>query len=191
MNLHLTLMDSPIGPLALIADDGTLVGVDLHGHHGEDSGVVRHLARHLERTHGALTFTPHPDAAGAAGRLRAYFAGDLGVLAQQSVRTYGTGFQCEIWNALTTIPAGTTWTYAQLAHAIGRPQAVRAAGAANGANPVSLFVPCHRVIGADGTLWGYGGGLDRKAWLLNHEKAVYRAMGTNHASQLGLHLAAL
>lgn len=191
MKLDLTLMDSPIGPLTLIADGDTLVGVDLHGHHGEDSGVVRHLARHLERKHGALTFTPHADAAGAASRLRAYFAGDIDALAQQPVRTYGTDFQCEIWRALTTIPAGTTWTYAHLAQAVGRPQAVRAAGAANGANPVSLFVPCHRVIGADGTLWGYGGGLERKAWLLNHEKAPFRAMGTDHASQLGLHLAAL
>lgn len=188
MNLALTLIESPIGTLALMADGSTLVGVDLHGRHA-DSGVVQHLTRHL-RPHDKVTFTAHPDAAGAATRLRRYFAGELDVLAEQPVRLHGTEFQRRIWQALTTIPAGTTWTYAQLALAVGRPRAVRAAGAANGANPVSLFVPCHRVIGADGTLWGYGGGLERKAWLLGHEKAPFRANGTNHAAQMGLHLSA-
>jgi len=192
MTLHLTVLESPIGPLALIADGNTLIGVDLHGRHDEDSGVMQHLARHLTRhLSGALPLEPHADAAGAATRLRRYFAGDLAALGEQPVRLLGTEFQREIWQALTRIPAGTTWTYAQLAAAIGRQQAVRAAGAANGANPVSLFVPCHRVIGADGTLWGYGGGLERKAWLLSHEKAPFRAMGTNHAAQMGLHLSAI
>ena len=186
MIVHVTRLDSPIGALTAFADGDSLIGLDLHGQEGDSSGIVQHLRRH-ERD---LDFAPHPDAAGARTRLTRYFAGEMAVLAEQPVRMLGTDFQRAIWATLTRIPAGTTWTYAQLAEAAGRPQAVRAAGAANGANPVSLFVPCHRVIGADGTLWGYGGGLERKAWLLRHEKAAFRALGTDHSSQMRLHLPA-
>jgi len=121
---------------------------------------------------GPFTTRVHEDAAGAASRLARYFAGDMAALDGQPVEMHGTEFQRQIWTALRGIPCGTTWTYAQLAARIGRPKAVRAAGAANGANPVALFIPCHRVIAADGTLWGYGGGLPRKAWLLHHEGAT-------------------
>ena len=101
----------------------------------------------------------------------AYFAGETDVFA--TLRWYGAGtaFQQSVWNALCTIPPGETLSYAGLARRIGRPTAVRAVGLANGSNPVALVVPCHRVIGSDGSLTGYGGGLHRKRWLLEHEAA--------------------
>jgi methylated-DNA-[protein]-cysteine S-methyltransferase len=104
-------------------------------------------------------------------RLKAYFAGDIAAIEDIPAESGGTEFQRKCWKMLRKIPAGKTWSYNQLARRIGRPAAVRAVGAANGANPISVVVPCHRVIGADGSLTGYGGGLDRKLWLLRHEGA--------------------
>ena len=106
------------------------------------------------------------------GMLTRYFDGHPGVIDDVAVELNGTPFQKRVWQALRRIPAGTTISYAELARRIGEPAAVRAVGAANGANPVALIVPCHRVIGADGTLTGYGGGIDRKRWLLVHEGVV-------------------
>ena len=101
--------------------------------------------------------------------LDAYFDGSIGVLADVEIATGGTPFQRKVWNALRAIPAGTTITYGQLAASLGDIGASRAVGAANGANPISIVVPCHRVIGANGLLTGYRGGLPRKQWLLDHE----------------------
>ena len=101
--------------------------------------------------------------------VEAYFAGDVRALDSLEVKTAGTVFQRAVWAALRAIPAGETRSYAQLAAAVGAPRAVRAAGLANGQNPVAVIVPCHRVIGANGTLTGYAGGLERKRWLLAHE----------------------
>jgi methylated-DNA-[protein]-cysteine S-methyltransferase len=101
--------------------------------------------------------------------LSAYFDGDLKSLNAISCATGGTPFQRMVWAALRDIPAGTTLSYGALAQRIGNPAAVRAVGLANGANPIGLVVPCHRVIGADGSLTGYGGGIERKRWLLRHE----------------------
>jgi methylated-DNA-[protein]-cysteine S-methyltransferase len=102
-------------------------------------------------------------------RLDAYFAGDLSAIDAIPVETRGTPFQREVWSALRRIPVGRTVSYGALARQIDRPKAVRAVGMANGANPVAIVVPCHRVIGADASLTGYGGGLARKQWLLEHE----------------------
>jgi methylated-DNA-[protein]-cysteine S-methyltransferase len=104
----------------------------------------------------------------------AYFAGDPNALGAVPWRASGTAFQLGVWQALCAIPAGETLSYAGLAERIGRPTALRAVGLANGANPVALVVPCHRVIGADKTLTGYGGGLHRKRWLLAHEGASFK-----------------
>lgn len=104
----------------------------------------------------------------------AYFAGDLDALSAVPWQGAGTAFQQKVWGTLCSIPAGETWTYARLAQAIGRPTAVRAVGLANGSNPVAVVVPCHRVIGSDGSLTGYGGGLPRKRWLLSHEGAAFK-----------------
>jgi methylated-DNA-[protein]-cysteine S-methyltransferase len=103
-----------------------------------------------------------------------YFAGAVRALEDVPWRAAGTEFQQRVWRALCSIPAGETLSYAGLAERIGRPTAVRAVGLANGANPVALVAPCHRVIGTNGTLTGYGGGLDRKRWLLAHEGARFR-----------------
>jgi methylated-DNA-[protein]-cysteine S-methyltransferase len=104
--------------------------------------------------------------------MRAYFKGDIGVIDTLPVETAGTPFQRSVWKALRKIGKGGTISYAELARRIGKPKAVRAAGLANGQNPISIVVPCHRVIGSNGTLTGYGGGLPRKKWLLEHEGAL-------------------
>jgi methylated-DNA-[protein]-cysteine S-methyltransferase len=101
--------------------------------------------------------------------LSAYFAGHVESIDTLAIATGGTTFQRRVWSALRAIPAGRTVSYQALAAAIGHPRAVRAVGAANGANPIGIVVPCHRVVGTDGSLTGYGGGLDRKRWLLSHE----------------------
>ena len=103
--------------------------------------------------------------------MRRYFEGDIAAIDTIEVKTGGTPFQRSVWKALRKIEAGTTVTYAELARRIGRPTAIRAAGLANGQNPIGIVVPCHRVIGSDGSLTGYGGGLQRKEWLLKHEGA--------------------
>ena len=108
------------------------------------------------------------------GDFEAYFDGDVGVFDRTPWVGAGTDFQRQCWDALCTIPPGETLSYSGLAARIGRPTAVRAVGLANGSNPVALVVPCHRVIGADGSLTGYGGGLHRKQWLLEHEGASFR-----------------
>jgi methylated-DNA-[protein]-cysteine S-methyltransferase len=121
----------------------------------------------------------YPNAARAEGKgpLRgdfdAYFAGQVDVFERTPWYGAGTEFQRKVWDTLCTIPAGQTLSYAGLAERIGRPTAVRAVGLANGSNPVALVVPCHRVIGSDGSLTGYGGGLPRKRWLLEHEGAPF------------------
>lgn len=103
-----------------------------------------------------------------------YFAGEVDAFDEVAWEGAGTAFQRKVWETLCTIPAGETLSYAQLAERIGRPTAVRAVGLANGSNPVALIVPCHRVIGSDGSLTGYGGGLHRKRWLLEHEGAAFK-----------------
>lgn len=180
MTLGLTLTRTPLGPMALYAHDDSLVGLALDGGTGVDHPIARHLARHL----GAFATRRTADAAGAATRLARYFAGELAALDEQPVRLLGTPFQREVWSALRGLPAGSTVSYSQLAGRLGRPAAVRAVAAANGANPVAVFVPCHRVIAADGTLWGYGGGLPMKQWLLRHEGAAFRPLARQEALAL-------
>jgi methylated-DNA-[protein]-cysteine S-methyltransferase len=178
--LDLTLTDTPVGRMALYGEADALLGLTLDGGHGADHPVARHLARHL----GAFTTRESADAAGAATRLARYFAGELAALDEQPVRLLGTEFQCRVWAALRDIAAGSTFSYAQLARSLSRPKAIRAVAAANGANPVAVFVPCHRVIGADGTLWGYGGGLPMKQWLLRHEGARFTPLSEQEALPL-------
>jgi methylated-DNA-[protein]-cysteine S-methyltransferase len=126
----------------------------------------------LLRLHYGDGFTLQEGAAPAliTDALDAYFEGDADALGDVSVATRGTAFQREVWAALRTIPAGSTMSYGRLADRIGRDGASRAVGAANGANPIAIVVPCHRVIGANGTLTGYAGGLTHKQWLLDHER---------------------
>ncbi|RAP58608.1 methylated-DNA--[protein]-cysteine S-methyltransferase [Oleiagrimonas sp. MCCC 1A03011] len=155
-------LDTPIGVLTLIADeDGALVRVNLPQSckPPPDLGPV------------------HEDRARLApicAQFAAYFAGERFDF-DLPTRPHGTPFQRGVWEGLLDIGYGRTASYAELARSIGRPRAVRAVGAANGANPLSIIVPCHRVIGADGSLTGYGGGMEAKQWLLEHERRCMRA----------------
>ena len=121
---------------------------------------------------GGVSLSNGGGASAARKALEAYFTGDLTALDSLEVETAGTPFQRAVWSALRRIPAGQTLSYGALAAQIGKPSAVRAVGLANGANPIGVVVPCHRVIGANGDLTGYGGGLARKRWLLEHEGAL-------------------
>lgn len=174
-------VDTPIGPLYVAADGEQVVGLEFGDAHERRDA----LARHLERWLGAHELREAADPGGAATRLARYFAGETGALDEQPVAIRGTEFQCKVWNALREIGAGETWTYAQLAVRVGNANAQRAVGAANGANPIALFVPCHRVIASDRTLWGYGGGLPRKRWLLAHEGASFADPGAQGTLALG------
>ncbi|PIB90593.1 methylated-DNA--[protein]-cysteine S-methyltransferase [Caulobacter sp. FWC2] len=157
---------SPIGELLIVTDEaGALRAMDFQDHE-------HRLDRLLKTHYGPLR--PEPGATPVAIRdaITAYFAGQFEALNTLAWVTNGTAFQHAVWTALTRIPAGETITYSELARRAGRPLAVRAAGHANGSNPLSIVAPCHRVIGMDGALTGYGGGIDRKRWLLAHEKAL-------------------
>jgi methylated-DNA-[protein]-cysteine S-methyltransferase len=155
---------TPTGEMRILTDEnGALRVADWDGH--EDRQLARHYGRGLR-----IVEAETPSLARLA--LEAYFAGDIDALDSLQTETRGTDFQRSVWAALRRIPAGATVSYAALAADIGRPTAVRAVGLANGANPICVVVPCHRVIGANGTLTGYGGGLHRKRWLIDHERAA-------------------
>ncbi len=159
---------TPIGEFVLISDEkGCLRATDWTSH--EDR--MHHL---LSRQYGedSFTLTPARNSFGLTAAVAAYFEGDLHAIDTLPVATEGTAFQKSVWKALRSIPAGETMSYGELAVKIGNPTAVRAVGLANGANPIGVIVPCHRVIGANGSLTGYGGGLERKRWLLDHEKQL-------------------
>lgn len=158
-------LDSPIGRVFVVSDGNAVRAVDFEGNEARLHGL---LVRH----YGAYTLRAARDAGGLTGRLRAYFEGDVSAIEGVPTTTGGTDFSRRVWAALREIPAGTTATYRDIAVALGRPRACRAVGMANGTNPISIVVPCHRVVGSDSTLTGYGGGLERKRWLLAHEGAM-------------------
>jgi len=162
VTLYLDEVDSPLGRMLLVTSPSGICGLEF-------ADRRERLDRLLTRRFGDSRPTSRPGVLGAARRVREYFAGRLDALESLPLDTAGTPFQREVWTALRTIPAGTTWSYGDLAATIGRPRAVRAVGAANGSNPVAIIVPCHRVVGSDGSLTGYAGGVDRKRWLLDHE----------------------
>ena len=128
----------------------------------------------LCRRYGEVTLKEKKTASGHVKALRQYFDGDIAAVDTLSVEFNGTPFQNKVWNALRKIAGGATTSYGALAKKIGKPAAVRAVGLANGQNPISLIVPCHRVIGSNGSLTGYGGGVPRKRWLLDHEARYTR-----------------
>lgn len=151
-----TVVDSPIGPLTLVASDRVLIALYMreHRHRPESSAF------------GAATDEGFTD---AIQQLDEYFRGERTEFALP-MAAQGTAFQRKVWAALRGIPYGETVTYGQLAATIGRPTASRAVGLANGRNPISVVVPCHRVVGSNGKLTGYGGGIERKRFLLEHER---------------------
>ena len=151
-----THLESPVGRL-LLTSDGTAL-----------TGLYMEPSRKAQSTDGWTEDAAAPPLSAAIQQLTEYFAG-LRREFDLPLRMQGTVFQQRVWRQLTEIPYGTTWSYGELAKRIDSPSASRAVGLANGRNPISILVPCHRVIGADGSLTGYGGGLDRKRWLLAHE----------------------
>ena len=165
---------SPVGELSLVWDEEGLRALDFDDY---DERLRRLLTRH----YGAFTLEPAEPPAWLTGPLTAYFAGDIRALEGLRVATGGSPFQEKVWAALREIPAGETWSYGRLATHIGQPKASRAVGLANGANPVGIVTPCHRVIGANATLTGYGGGLERKRWLLEHEGIAVAPERASHA----------
>lgn len=154
-------VDSPVGPLLLAASDDALVAIEF-----EDSW-------HPVRRNADWGAGDNPMLRETRRQLGEYFAGKRRSF-ELPLSPQGTPFQRSVWTTLATIPYGETWSYRDVAHRIGKPEAVRAVGAANGRNPIPIVLPCHRVIGADGSLTGFGGGLPTKAFLLRLEGALPR-----------------
>jgi methylated-DNA-[protein]-cysteine S-methyltransferase len=163
MDLFVDRMMSPIGTITLVWEGVVLRSLNFSDNEQE---IERFLRIHYDN----YRLTPGRAPMEIRTPLEAYFEGDLMAIDRIKVQTHGTPFQQQVWAALRKIPAGKTKSYGDLARQIGRPNACRAVGLANGSNPVGIVVPCHRVIGANGSLTGYGGGIDRKRWLLAHEQ---------------------
>lgn len=175
MILTLSWLDSPIGPLALACDDdGVVRGVSFSG--SEKGAGGDGLARAMRREYPGAAMADGTAPAVAAREIAAYFAGDREALTR--VRwsldgaAAGDGFQARVWKALAEVPAGVTISYGEMAKRAGEPGAAQAAGVALNRNPIPLVLACHRVVGADGALIGFGGGVERKGWLLRHEGAL-------------------
>jgi methylated-DNA-[protein]-cysteine S-methyltransferase len=162
MRIDIATIDSPLGKLTIAARGRHVCLL----HFGPASPSVRSS---LQAWYPDAEMAENAEPGGAVRVLRRYFEGDLDSLDEIDVEVNGTTFQKNVWLALRSVKPGSTMSYSQLARQVGSPAAVRAVGAANGANPVALVLPCHRIIGSNGSLTGYGGGLHRKRWLLDHE----------------------
>lgn len=170
IQLQMNRVATPIGEMLLISDhDGNLRAIDWTDHEPRMHQLLR---RHYGKN--GFTIEPASTPNNLTHAINNYFAGNLTAINTLPVQTAGTPFQREVWRALRKIACGATISYGKLAEQIGRPAAVRAVGLANGSNPVSVVVPCHRVIGSNGSLTGYGGGIERKRWLLEHESKAQR-----------------
>lgn len=156
---------TPIGEMILIARDGVVLLLEF-------VDASDRVAREMKARFGEVELQPVGDPFGISSRVRDYFRGDLHALDEVLTDGGGTEFERKVWAELRRIPLGTTVSYGDIAKRIGSPAGMRAVGLANGKNPVAIIVPCHRVIGADGSMTGYGGGLGRKEWLLRHEGAL-------------------
>jgi methylated-DNA-[protein]-cysteine S-methyltransferase len=165
---HFTQMDSPIGTLSLCGTEHGLAGIFMEEHSHSPSETQRHGWQRADDLFAEVR-----------AQLEEYFAGRRTVFSVSIDRNAvgGTSFQRRVWKALEGIPYGATISYGELARRINHPTAVRAVGLANGRNPISIIVPCHRVIGSDGKLTGYGGGMGRKQWLLNLESCAVPSFG--------------
>ena len=162
MKLFIDRIDSPIGTILLVADNESLCALDY-------AGYEHRMMKLLQARYAQISLQETPDPCGLSSVLRRYLAGDLACVDHIPVNTGGTGFQQEVWFALRRIPPGSVMTYGEMAAQLGRPTAYRAVGMTNALNPIAIVVPCHRLVGANGALTGYAGGLNRKKWLLEHE----------------------
>ncbi len=162
---HLESVPAPCGDMLVVTDHEETLRLL---HWGTDEAEMLALLRRQQGT-ADVRLEARRSASDVRRALEAYLAGDLHAIDAIRVKACGTSFQQGVWTALRGIPAGGTLSYSALAAQLNHPRAVRAVGLANGSNPIAVVVPCHRVIGADGSLTGYGGGLERKRWLLEHE----------------------
>jgi methylated-DNA-[protein]-cysteine S-methyltransferase len=161
-------IDTPIGTMILVAEEGVVLLLEF-----EDATdrVSREMKARFKGAEAAV-LEPHKNPFGLSNKIRAYFNGDPAIIDDIATDGGGTEFERKVWHELRAIPCGITISYGELARRLGNPNLMRAVGLANGKNPIAVIVPCHRVIGADGKLTGYGGGLHRKEWLLRHEGAL-------------------
>jgi methylated-DNA-[protein]-cysteine S-methyltransferase len=160
MNLFTDTIFSPIGNVQLVSSQNAVVLLDF-------ADNTQRIQKLLEKRFGNYILTSKPLEWSKA--VQDYFSSNLSALESIPTDTGGTAFQQRVWTALRQIPVGSTWSYLEMARFIGQPTATRAVGMTNGLNPISLILPCHRVIGANGKLTGYAGGMERKRWLLEHE----------------------
>ena len=165
MELKRCRIQTPLGELILMATRQALVSLQW-------ADRAEHTNRHLSRHLGSWTVRDVDYLEDLSDRVLAYVGGDIHALTDLPVEPPGTVFQRTVWAALCTIPVGMTWSYAELAHAIGHPSATRAVANANGKNPIPIVIPCHRVIASDGSLGGFSCGVHRKQWLLHHEGSL-------------------
>jgi len=170
LELQVERIPTPIGPMLLVTDsDGNARAVDWEDHEDRLQGLLRGYYRSHE-----ILLSSADRATDARAHVEAYFAGDLHAIDAIPVTMPGSAFQRQVWDALRRIPVGTTMSYGDLATQLGHPDGMRAVGSANGSNPIGVIVPCHRVIGADGSMTGYGSGIPRKKWLLEHEGVLLK-----------------
>lgn len=169
--LHRCETGSPLDPVCFVTRGEALLALDF-------GPVEGRLLRLLQRRFGrGVTLTPAMGSHPVSAALTAYVGGELQALDAIALDAGGTPFQQRVWTALRTIPPGEPTSYGVLAARLGSPSGARAVGLANGSNPVSLFIPCHRLVGSTGALTGYGGGIERKRWLLAHERAAAGRQG--------------
>ncbi len=162
MKLSLDRISSAIGIILIVSDGESLCAVDFFDYDDR-------MRKLLSQRYAKYELVEQSNPQGFSDRLQAYFDRDFTALNDLPVNPGGTAFQQKVWQALRSIPVGKTWTYGELANHLGQPTASRAVGMANSLNPISIVLPCHRVVGANGKLTGYAGGLERKRWLLEHE----------------------
>ena len=179
--LYADRLESAIGTLLLIHDrEGYVRALYFH----DFASRMRRLLRlHYGAEGNDFAIEDRATPAPIRQAISDYFLGDLCAINSIPVATGGTSFQRDVWAALRMIQAGTTLSYGELARQLGRPKSVRAVGLANAANPIAIVVPCHRVIGTDGSLTGYGGGISRKCWLLTHEGVGLEKFATRHVAE--------
>jgi methylated-DNA-[protein]-cysteine S-methyltransferase len=172
LRIQTIMQDHAVGPIHMVAEGGRLLAMEF--------GDVEHRLMPMLRSRFGKEpmLESEDDLSEITSAIRAYFEGDLAAIDAIEVDGGGTEFQRHAWQSLRAIPPGETRTYGQMAAALGRPNAARAVGMANALNPISLVVPCHRLVGSNGSLTGYGGGIERKRWLIDHER--------RHASQIQL-----
>lgn len=171
--LGIDRLESVLGTLLVVVDGRRLCALDY-------ADTEERMALLLRRRYGAYRLSEVSDPSGFSSRLRAYFDGDIGCLDTVPLSLGGTAFQQQVWTALRAIPPGSVLSYGQLAAKLGQPRAYRAVGMSNALNPIAIVVPCHRLLGVDGSLTGYAGGLARKRWLLRHEGVTLDTLRTEN-----------